>query len=145
MRSGLTTCGGVGRDLNGNWCFGFSRALGLCSSLDAELWGVYEGLATAWSLSFSRIIIETDCRDAYEMVAHGNPRQLGSSLLSGLIELQHRPWEIQFSFVRREGNVPADIMAQLAWRGYPEYRRYMEPPLEVSDALQLDMESLLMQ
>ncbi|KAK8492364.1 hypothetical protein V6N11_066174 [Hibiscus sabdariffa] len=50
IRSGLATCGGVGRDASGNWCFGFSRALGLCSTLEAELWGVYEGLARAWSL-----------------------------------------------------------------------------------------------
>ncbi|KAL4367315.1 hypothetical protein GQ457_05G009200 [Hibiscus cannabinus] len=138
IRSGLATCGGVGRDASGNWCFGFSRALGVCSTLEAELWGVYEGLTTAWSLGFPRVIVEMDCRDAYEMVALGNPKQLGSSLTAGLLEMHHRPWEIKFSFIKREGNVPADLMARLAWKGYPEYRRYMEPPSTVLEAFQFD-------
>ncbi|KAK9035544.1 hypothetical protein V6N11_077582 [Hibiscus sabdariffa] len=79
-----------------------------------------------------------DCCDAYEMVAHGNPKHLGSSLLSGLLEMQPRSREIQFSFVRREGNVPADMMARLAWHGSPEYRRYMKPHSIVLKAIQLD-------
>ncbi|KAK8492365.1 hypothetical protein V6N11_066175 [Hibiscus sabdariffa] len=69
------------------------------------------------------------------MVALGNPKQLGSSLMSGLLEMQHRPWEIQFSFIKRKGNVPADLMARLAWHGSPEYRRYMEPPPTVLEAV----------
>ncbi|KAL4304437.1 hypothetical protein GQ457_10G025090 [Hibiscus cannabinus] len=138
IRSGLATCGGIGRDSNGNWCFGFSRALGLCSALEAELWGVFEGLATAWSLGFPRVIVEMDCHDVYEMVALGNPKQLGSSLMAGILELQHRSWEIKFNFIKREGNVPADLMASLAWNGPPEYRRYMVPPPIMLEAIQFD-------
>ncbi|KAL4280940.1 hypothetical protein GQ457_03G011290 [Hibiscus cannabinus] len=140
--SGLTACGGVGRDSEGNWCFGFSRALGLCSVLEAELWGVYEGLATAWSLGYTRVIMEMDCRDAYEMLAEGNPRRLGSSLLSGLLEMRQRSWDIQFHFIRREGNQAADLMARLAWQGTPEYCRYMDPPLVIRDILISDKANL---
>ncbi|KAK9027708.1 hypothetical protein V6N11_067531 [Hibiscus sabdariffa] len=89
--------------------------------------GVYEGLATAWSLGFFRVIVEMDCRDTYEMIAHGNSRHLRSSLLAGAMELQHRPWVVHFSFIRREGNVPVDMMARLAWYSSPENRHYMEP------------------
>ncbi|KAK8569142.1 hypothetical protein V6N12_007674 [Hibiscus sabdariffa] len=32
--------------------------------------GVYEGLATTWSLGYDRVVVKMDCRDAYDMVAH---------------------------------------------------------------------------
>ncbi|KAK8569035.1 hypothetical protein V6N12_007567 [Hibiscus sabdariffa] len=35
--SGLASCGDLGRDFEGNWRFGFSRFLGSCSALEAEL------------------------------------------------------------------------------------------------------------
>ncbi|KAL4377944.1 hypothetical protein GQ457_02G018140 [Hibiscus cannabinus] len=43
ITSGLASCGGVGRDFSGTWCFGFSRDLGLCSVLEAELWESMRG------------------------------------------------------------------------------------------------------
>ncbi|KAL4367798.1 hypothetical protein GQ457_05G016360 [Hibiscus cannabinus] len=143
ITSGLASCGGVGRDFSGTWCFGFSRDLGLCSVLEAELWGVYEGLTTAWSLGYPRVIVEMDCRDAYDMLVHGNPRHLGSSLLPGILELQQRCWEIQFRFTCREGNIPADIMSRLVQKGTLAYHRYLDPPLTVRDALDADKRSLL--
>ncbi|KAK8537581.1 hypothetical protein V6N12_043738 [Hibiscus sabdariffa] len=76
-----------------------------------------------------------DCRDAYEMLAKGNPRQLGSSLLPGLLEMRQRSWDIQFHFIRMEGNQAVDMMARLAWRGILEYRRYMDPPPDIRDIL----------
>ncbi|KAK8532474.1 hypothetical protein V6N12_053914 [Hibiscus sabdariffa] len=89
-------------------------------------------------MGFPRVIVEMDCHDAYEMVALGNPKQLGSSLMSGILELQHRSWKIKFNFIKMEGNVPADLIASLAWNGSPEYRRYMTPPSTVLEAIQLD-------
>ncbi|KAK8522790.1 hypothetical protein V6N12_056485 [Hibiscus sabdariffa] len=71
-----------------------------------------------------------------------NPRQLGSSLLPGLLEMRQRSWDIQFHFIRREGNQAADLMARLAWRGTPEYRRYMDPPLDIHDILISDRADL---
>ncbi|KAL4271544.1 hypothetical protein GQ457_13G010060 [Hibiscus cannabinus] len=88
---------------------------------EAELWGVYEGLTTAWSLGYPWVIVEMDCRDAYDMLVHGNPRHLRSSLLPGILELQQRCWEIQFRFTCREGNIPADIMARLVQKGTLAY------------------------
>ncbi|KAL4361470.1 hypothetical protein GQ457_04G013840 [Hibiscus cannabinus] len=42
--SGESFCGGVGGDDNMRWCFGFSKKIGICSTFDAELGEVYEGL-----------------------------------------------------------------------------------------------------
>ncbi|KAL4281246.1 hypothetical protein GQ457_03G036790 [Hibiscus cannabinus] len=53
--------------------------------------------------------------------------------------IDDRRWEVQFRFVRRDGNVPADVMARLAWQGSLGYHRYLEPPSAVRDALLRDV------
>ncbi|KAK8569268.1 hypothetical protein V6N12_007798 [Hibiscus sabdariffa] len=35
--TGFACCGGVGRDENMHWCFGYSKKIGICSTYDAEL------------------------------------------------------------------------------------------------------------
>ncbi|KAK8596171.1 hypothetical protein V6N12_064670 [Hibiscus sabdariffa] len=94
------------------------------------------------SEGYTRVILEMDCRDAYKMLAKGNPRQLGSSLLPGLLEMRQRSWDIQFHFIRRERNQAADMMARLAWCGIPEYRHYMDPPSDICDILISDRADL---
>ncbi|KAK9008180.1 hypothetical protein V6N11_075082 [Hibiscus sabdariffa] len=42
----------------------------------------------------------------------------------------------------REGNQAAGLMARLAWRGTPEYHRYMDPPLDIRDILISDRANL---
>jgi len=44
---GLAAAGGVVRDGDGNWCYGFSN-IGICSAPLAELWRAYYGLNIAW-------------------------------------------------------------------------------------------------
>ncbi|KAK8511750.1 hypothetical protein V6N12_000793 [Hibiscus sabdariffa] len=56
--TGMATCGGGVRNEEGTWLIGFSRKLGLCSVLEAELWGLYEGLLTAWSIRVRFLLIE---------------------------------------------------------------------------------------
>ncbi|XP_039034854.1 uncharacterized protein LOC120171143 [Hibiscus syriacus] len=46
--SGLSTCGGVLQDSMGSWVAGFSKSIGICSTLEAELWGILERLMLAW-------------------------------------------------------------------------------------------------
>ncbi|KAH1067419.1 hypothetical protein J1N35_032406 [Gossypium stocksii] len=45
---GVASAGGLVRDSNGNWICGFNRLIGICSPLQAELWGVLDVLRVAW-------------------------------------------------------------------------------------------------
>ncbi|MBA0770922.1 hypothetical protein Gotri_019470, partial [Gossypium trilobum] len=38
----FAAAGGIVRDSNGKWIFGFCRYLGCCTALDAELWGILD-------------------------------------------------------------------------------------------------------
>ncbi|XP_039024650.1 uncharacterized protein LOC120157646 [Hibiscus syriacus] len=62
--TGITSCGGVIRDANGEWIMGYAKPIGTCSVLDAELWGIFEGLKLAWHMQLPAVIIETDSSDA---------------------------------------------------------------------------------
>ncbi|KAL4382915.1 hypothetical protein GQ457_15G026740 [Hibiscus cannabinus] len=105
-KSDLTACSSVGRDLEGNWCFGFSRALGLCFVLEAELWDVYERLAMTWSLGYNRVIVEMDYRDAYDMLAHRNSHNQ-STTVPGSTESGHSPaLKDKFERLTQRASVP---------------------------------------
>ncbi|KAL4281270.1 hypothetical protein GQ457_03G031680 [Hibiscus cannabinus] len=38
ISTGLASCGGVGRDSESRWCFGFAKGIGSCSCFEAEFW-----------------------------------------------------------------------------------------------------------
>ncbi|KAL4291966.1 hypothetical protein GQ457_14G024710 [Hibiscus cannabinus] len=110
--TGRASCGGAIRSDSGQWLMGFSRQLGLCSSLEAELWGIFEGLMCAWSIRIANLILESDCKEALQMidrVRHSNRR---SSLVEHILRLLNRDWVVRLEFVPREGNVVADYMAK---------------------------------
>lgn len=51
--------GGLIRDDCGKWVRGYARKVGFCSVLEAELWGIVEGLRLAWNLGFRRVEVES--------------------------------------------------------------------------------------
>ncbi|KAK5776838.1 hypothetical protein PVK06_044803 [Gossypium arboreum] len=42
--SGSASVGGVVRDRSGNWILGYTYYLGRCSPLEAEFWGIFDGI-----------------------------------------------------------------------------------------------------
>ncbi|KAL4311097.1 hypothetical protein GQ457_01G028720 [Hibiscus cannabinus] len=68
---GMVSCGGVISSDRGNWIIGFSKGIWVCSVLDAELWSIYEGLLTAWSVSIRNLVVEVDSMNAIRVVQQG--------------------------------------------------------------------------
>lgn len=52
--------GGVIRDERGVWISGFSKNLGSCNVILAEIWGMYEGLKITKSLGLRRVDVNVD-------------------------------------------------------------------------------------
>lgn len=55
--SGNASVGGVVRDRNGSWILGFTHYLGRCSPLDAELWGILDGIFILLNKGFKKVRI----------------------------------------------------------------------------------------
>ncbi|KAI4313588.1 hypothetical protein L6164_026553 [Bauhinia variegata] len=65
---GSAGCGGVYRDAQGNWLYGFSKKL-VCRDLTtAEIEAIYTGLKVAWERGYKKIIIESDSTAAVDHV-----------------------------------------------------------------------------
>ncbi|KAE8694956.1 DNA helicase INO80-like [Hibiscus syriacus] len=62
--TGWAASGGLIRNYSSNWVTGFSKSIGFCSVLYAELWGIYIGLQLAWEWNIRKLIVETDSKEA---------------------------------------------------------------------------------
>ncbi|KAK9035794.1 hypothetical protein V6N11_077823 [Hibiscus sabdariffa] len=78
-RDGVASCGGLIRDDGGSWLVGFSKRIGICSILEAELWGIYEGLLAAWSIGSQYLLVESYCLEAINLI---NNRSISDGVLS---------------------------------------------------------------
>ncbi|KAE8692653.1 Phenylalanine--tRNA ligase alpha subunit [Hibiscus syriacus] len=58
VANGLASCEGVICNNAREWLVGFKKNLGLCSILEAKLWGVYVSLYCAWNTGMRKVIIE---------------------------------------------------------------------------------------
>ncbi|KAK9148919.1 hypothetical protein Scep_007676 [Stephania cephalantha] len=82
-----TTAGGLIRNDRGGWVRGFHHALGSCSVLDAELWGVLTRLRTAWQMEVDKLCLEVDSLEAYELISANNLNSSQSSVVSLIKEM----------------------------------------------------------
>ncbi|KAA3475886.1 RNA-directed DNA polymerase (Reverse transcriptase) [Gossypium australe] len=58
--SGAAAAGGVARDHEGNWILGFNRFLGNCTPIEAEFWGILDGILILLNKGYKRINIMSD-------------------------------------------------------------------------------------
>ncbi|KAL4386953.1 hypothetical protein GQ457_09G002620 [Hibiscus cannabinus] len=139
IATGIARCGGLVRDAAGHWIFGYNKALGVCSALEAELWGVYIGLFLAWRMHLRRVVIELD---SIEAIRHIQDERCGvgsPGIILHIKDLCTRSWTLSFQHINREGNKVADRLARLNQCVSLEVQEFPDPPLEVVHLLQEDV------
>ncbi|KAE8662762.1 hypothetical protein F3Y22_tig00113124pilonHSYRG00003 [Hibiscus syriacus] len=105
---GMVATGEVVRDDHGNWIRGFSRSIGFCIALNAELWVLHDTLLIAWDMEFRKVETETDCRTIVELL-NNSPRERDDSATVTMIQaLLLRDWEAKVKYTHREANMVAD-------------------------------------
>ncbi|KAK8583323.1 hypothetical protein V6N13_022030 [Hibiscus sabdariffa] len=83
---GSSACGGVLRDHHGTWIIGFTKYVGRCSVVEAELWGIASGMEVAWSLNCRRLVVESDSAEALAKVARRDNFEGQLTLLRSAVE-----------------------------------------------------------
>ncbi|MBA0815447.1 hypothetical protein Gohar_000217 [Gossypium harknessii] len=68
----MASAGEVVRDDKGDWISGFSRSLGVATVLHSELWAILDGLNLAWDRGFRKIILESDSKEAIDIINNGS-------------------------------------------------------------------------
>lgn len=61
-------CGGIARDQNGHFIFGFSTKLEPCSMLESKLWATYHGLSLLWGKGIRKGVVESDSQLALDLI-----------------------------------------------------------------------------
>ncbi|KAL4289737.1 hypothetical protein GQ457_14G014320 [Hibiscus cannabinus] len=107
-------CGGVIRSNDGRWVQGVAKFIGICSVLEAELWGAFTILHAAWGLGITRIVIELDCLEAVRMIKLASLPPGSPTILFHLRELLVRSWCVEVFHIDREKNRLAHDLAKLA-------------------------------
>ncbi|XP_039013214.1 uncharacterized protein LOC120142775 [Hibiscus syriacus] len=82
--------------------------------LDAELWGIYKVLKVAWDLGLQHVMVETDFKEAFDLLQNGKNMARISHLVPHLIDLLSRNWQLRFSHVQRAINRTADAMPKVS-------------------------------
>ncbi|KAE8722513.1 hypothetical protein F3Y22_tig00013960pilonHSYRG00174 [Hibiscus syriacus] len=111
----MNVAGGVIRDARREWIFGFSRSIGICSILNAELWAIYDVVLHAWDLGIKKIIVETDSALVVDLMNDPGQSNISVMVLLLIRTVINRSWEVQFVHVYCEANKVADKM--VLWRG----------------------------
>ncbi|KAE8731243.1 hypothetical protein F3Y22_tig00002840pilonHSYRG00794 [Hibiscus syriacus] len=110
----MAAAGGVLRDGQGKWVFGFARSIGICSPLMAEMWDIHDSLCFAWNLGFRKIEVESDCVSAVEILNNNTQIMMCDSIVRLIKDLLPREWEVSIKHTHREANMVADRLAALA-------------------------------
>ena len=107
------TAGWLYRDEEGQYK-GSAQARGMKvgTALEGELQAILMAIQHCWTQGFRRIIIESDCRKAIDII---NKKTLHFNVYNWTREI--RWWEqkfeeITFQWIKREGNKPADRLAK---------------------------------
>ncbi|KAK8568483.1 hypothetical protein V6N12_007032 [Hibiscus sabdariffa] len=90
---------------------GFTRSIGVCYALVAELWAVHDMLACAWRENFHQIILETDCFEIIRILSHTSRALVSDGLVKVILEWTQREWKLVVRHVSRDCNHLADRIA----------------------------------
>ncbi|MBA0804088.1 hypothetical protein Gohar_014242, partial [Gossypium harknessii] len=109
---GFVADGGYVRDYNGEWIIRFSRYLGNCTMLEAELWGILNGLNLILDRRFENTLIQTDCIEAINAIMEDSSGNSNSALVRRIHHTlkMFKQWKIQHT--PREENLIADSLAK---------------------------------
>lgn len=134
-------CGGLLRGANGKWLGGFAKNLGYCHAFIAELWGVCLGLQLAASQGHPNIEVQIDSQVVVSLLhGSGSSTSMGRGLLSRIRVLLQKFQAFRVLHTYREGNVCADILANMGCNsGDLGLLLYERPPVCIGHALNHDL------
>ncbi|KAL0400828.1 UNVERIFIED_CONTAM: putative ribonuclease H protein [Sesamum latifolium] len=110
---GKAGAGGVIRDCRGRMVLAFATGLDIQTNIFAELFAIVKGLQMAREADCTQLLIETDAKVVLQLIAKDTGAWYVQHLLTRL-RILRRGITIVFSHVYREGNQPADYLANQA-------------------------------
>ncbi|KFK41983.1 hypothetical protein AALP_AA2G197100 [Arabis alpina] len=135
----LTAAGWLFRDSTGVF-LGAGQAKGRqdLSVLESEMQNLILAMQTAWSLGFTKVVFEGDCKEISNILNHKHPHFGVFNWTRDIQDWKSRFEEIKFSWIQRDQNVLADILSkqQISNDSIFHFSKFV--PQILSDALHCD-------
>ncbi|MBA0781832.1 hypothetical protein Gotri_002715, partial [Gossypium trilobum] len=130
--------GGVVRDANGDWIFGYNRRLEKCSIFNAKLWGILEGLRLIQQRGHDEVIIQSDSFEVVKAILESTSTEANSALIRHMqsILFQEKRWLLRY--ISRDQNQVADCLAKQALIGTNNLQVFDAPHLMTRTLMELD-------
>ncbi|MBA0729038.1 hypothetical protein Golax_022983 [Gossypium laxum] len=122
---------GCMRDHKGERIIGFARYLGNCSVLDAELWGILDGLNLMADRCFQNVLIQTDSIKAIKAIMEDVTSISNSTIIRRIHQMLKKleQWKIQH--VPNGSNLIADSLAKIVCIRSLGLRLFVDRPLRI--------------
>jgi ribonuclease HI len=121
---------------------GFSRAIGITTSVQAELRALKDGLNLAIDLGILNLEIEMDSLIAVELVnSITTPNAFLSTIVTDCRSLMERFERCSLKHIFREANGCADLLAKSGCDQRPDFIAFPNAPAYVLEALSFDVSS----
>ncbi|KAK0586448.1 hypothetical protein LWI29_007016 [Acer saccharum] len=137
---GSISAGGVIRNNEKAWLVGFALNKGMGNVLEAELWGIFEGLKLAWRAGFRKVLVESDSQSAVLLLTNPTPTH---HPLFNIVEdckmLVEKNWSCSIQHVFRESNRVADALANLGHSLNLGTTFFDVPPAQISACVNEDL------
>ncbi|KAK5792155.1 hypothetical protein PVK06_033269 [Gossypium arboreum] len=126
---GFAAAGGFVFDHNDGWIMGYCRYLGNYTVVEAELWGILDGLNLILNRSFEKVVIQTDSIEVVNAIQEGYSRTSNFALVRRILIILKalNQWRIQH--IPREENLIADSLAKSVHSKRLGLRLIEDPPL----------------
>ena len=140
---GLAGGGGVIRNHLGDWVGGFSRAIGVTTSVQAELRALKNGLNLAIDLGILNLEIEMDSLVAVECVnSISTPNVFFSTIVTDCRSLMERFEKCSLKHIFREANGCADLLTKAGCDQNSNFISFPNAPTYVLEALAFDVSNV---
>ncbi|KAK3226132.1 hypothetical protein Dsin_005994 [Dipteronia sinensis] len=113
------------------------------SIIEAELWGIFEGLQYMWKAGFKNVVVETDSQTSVCLLTNNTPiNHPLFSIIHACKALMKNNWCCNIRHVYREGNRVADGLAKLGHSLDLGITIFDDPPSQILGILEDDFNSL---
>ncbi|KAH1091287.1 hypothetical protein J1N35_018544 [Gossypium stocksii] len=110
---GFAAGGGVLRDQSERWIVGFNKYLGFCSIIEADFWGIKDGLKLLLEWNYNNALIQTNSIEAINAIQDQVPNGSDSALVRRIHQLLSKIEHWIIRHIPREDNKKADGITKL--------------------------------
>ncbi|KAK5783679.1 hypothetical protein PVK06_038192 [Gossypium arboreum] len=138
---GNIIAGGVLQNQNGNGILGYNHYLGKCSTFEAELWGVLDGILILRSKGFTKAMIHIDNLEVARALHDGMLVDADITMLKRVQRIMRTDGQWSIRYILGENNLVADTLVKLSLEWESRLQIYDKAPNEVLDVLNKEQAS----